>query len=316
MKASLLLLALFLLSSLATAQDAARSEVYAGYSYLSADTNGLKPPRQSYNGWQTSFAMRLNRWISAESDIGSYSQNFNLLGTGTTSVNLNMRGYDFLAGPRVSFRPVFVHALFGIDRLSASAPGVDATQNRFASALGGGVQWYFSRYLGLRTSADYVLTHHNLFGGSSALQNNLRASAGIVYRFGGIQAGEKRRPIAQKQEPQAPREAKTSPVQPPARVPLRKETRTETGDANTVARLGIRTSTAPGGVKVEEVERNTVAEFAGLQPGDVINSVDEKPVRTAAELSSMLSGLAPGTKVKLGFLIKGYWHTETTVVMQ
>jgi hypothetical protein len=254
--------------------------------------------------------MRLNKWLGAESDIGSYSQNFNLLGTGTTSVNLNMRGYDFLAGPRFSFRPLFVHALFGIDRLSASAPGIDATQSKFASALGGGLQWYFSRYLGLRTSADYVMTHHNLFGGSSVLQNNLRASVGIVYRFGGNAGGESKPRVVRKQEPQRPVETKNWPAQPPAMEPK------EIPDASTVSRLGIRTSPAPGGIKVEEVQRNTAAELAGLQPGDVINSVDERPVRTAAELSAMLSGLAPGTKVKLGYLIKGYWQAETTVIVQ
>jgi hypothetical protein len=36
-----------------------------------------------------------------------------------------------------------------------------------------------------RASADYLFSRHNILGGSSVTQNNVRASVGIVYSFGG-----------------------------------------------------------------------------------------------------------------------------------
>jgi PDZ domain-containing protein/outer membrane protein with beta-barrel domain len=303
-------------SSLCVAQDLTRGEVYGGYSYTSASTNGLIPPRQNYNGWETSFSMDLRRWIAAESDVSSYFQNFDLVSTGsTTAVNLNLRGYDFLVGPRVNFRPVFVHALFGIDRLSATAPSLHATQNKFASAAGGGVEWRFSRSLGLRMSADYLFTHHNLFGGSSALQNNVRASAGLVYSFGGNTGPEQKAPAAhQRPEPQ-PRRATMPQATKPAAPNVQPQPSVVPAVGYMVS-LGVRTRTAEIGVKLLEVNRGSAAEFAGLQPGDVIESLDGKPVRTPAELSSALSAHARGDKVKLGFMVKGYWHAETIVTLQ
>ena len=315
-----------LFSSLSVGQDLARGEVYGGYSYSSVSTTGLTPSRQNYNGWETSFSMNLNRWLGAESDVSSYFQNFDLVAPGTTSsVNLNIRGYDFLLGPRINFRPVFVHALFGIDRLSATAPSLDATQNKFASAVGGGVEWHFSRYLGLRMSADYLFTHHNIFGGSSALQSNVRASAGLVYRFGGNSPTEAKAPAtrprpkpqatkvtvakAVRPEPEATRIAATKSAEPIAPEP-------RIAAIGYVASLGIQTSTAPMGVQLLEVTHGSVAEFAGLHPGDVINSVDGKPVRTPADLSSALSGNARGDKVKVGYMVNGYWQAETTVTLQ
>jgi hypothetical protein len=314
-----------LFSSLSDGQDLARGEVYGGYSYSSVSTSGLTPSRQNYNGWETSFSMNLKHWIGAESDVSSYFQNFDLVAPGTTSsVNLNMRGYDFLVGPRISYRPVFVHALFGIDRLSATAPGLDATQNKFASALGGGVQWYFSRYLGVRISTDYLFTHHNIFGGASALQNNLRAGAGLVYRFGSNSRPEGKAPAARpRPEPQATKVtvARAARPEPATRItatksaePIAPEPRVAA--VGYVASLGIQTSTAPMGVQLLEVTHGSVAEFAGLHPGDVIDSVDGKPVRTPAELSSALSGHARGDKVKLGYMVNGYWQAETTVTLQ
>lgn len=312
-----------LFSSLSVGQDLARGEVFGGYSYSSVSTSGLTPSRQNYNGWETSFSMNLTRWIGAESDVSSYFQSFDLVAPGTTSsVNLNMRGYDFLLGPRINVRPVFVHALFGIDRLSATAPSLDATQNKFASAVGGGVEWHFSRYLGLRMSADYLFTHHNIFGGSSALQNNVRASAGLVYRFGGNNPKEAKAPAARpRPEPQATKVTVAQAARPEPEAtatksaePIAPEPRVAA--VGYVASLGIQTSTAPMGVQLIEVIHGSVAEFAGLHPGDVIDSVDGKAVRTPAELLSALSGLARGDKVKLGYMVNGYWQAETTVILQ
>jgi S1-C subfamily serine protease len=48
--------------------------------------------------------------------------------------------------------------------------------------------------------------------------------------------------------------------------------------------------------------------------GDVINAVDGKSVKSPAELQAELAGKTVGDKVRLGFLIRGQWQTETVVL--
>ncbi len=62
--------------------------------------------------------------------------------------------------------------------------------------------------------------------------------------------------------------------------------------------------------------RNQGAEITSEAPngvGDVIDSVDGKPVKTPIELAAELSGKPAGTKIRLGFLIRGEWETETVI---
>jgi hypothetical protein len=63
---------------------------------------------------------------------------------------------------------------------------VSGTDNAFASALGGGVEYGVSKHVGVITSADYLMTRH-----LSATQNNLRVSAGLSFRFGSGWGGSK-----------------------------------------------------------------------------------------------------------------------------
>jgi len=65
--------------------------------------------------------------------------------------------------------------------------------------------------------------------------------------------------------------------------------------------LGLKKST---GALVAEPQKDGPAVKAGIQAGDVITAVDEKPVHDARDLARKIGGLAPGTTVKLG-LIRG-----------
>ena len=59
-------------------------------------------------------------------------------------------------------------------------------QDASAMAAGGGLDIPFGRHLAIRAlQAEYVLTRFDRSDGSSATQNNLRVSTGIVFRFGG-----------------------------------------------------------------------------------------------------------------------------------
>ena len=54
------------------------------------------------------------------------------------------------------------------------------------------------------------------------------------------------------------------------------------------------------GALVIEVRSKSPAEKAGIENGDVITSIDTKKIGHAAQLRSMVSSMAPGTKVRIG----------------
>ncbi|WP_082824236.1 DegQ family serine endoprotease [Crenobacter luteus] len=61
----------------------------------------------------------------------------------------------------------------------------------------------------------------------------------------------------------------------------------------------------PRGALVVNVEPNGPASRAGLQIGDIIVALNDKPVSSSKELPVMIGALQPGTKVKLGLWRKG-----------
>jgi hypothetical protein len=284
------------LCSLTTfAQSDSRVDLFGGYSYLSADTNGLTS-RQSANGFEASASVNLKKWIAAEGDVSGYFKTYNIdltsLGLGT--VDVGVHDWAFAGGPRFKYRPVFAHALIGVDRLTFSAEGVSVSQNAFAAAFGGGLQWKFTTHWGIRGSGDYVLTRHNIFGGDRFTQNNFRASVGLVYSFGSLGGTH---------------HAKSTPETVAVPAP------NAASSALAITRLGLRATTEDGGAKVVEVAPTSLAEQAGLKPGDVINRLDDAPVRSAAELSTMLSGKAAGAQIRLGYMVRGLWQSEKTLTL-
>jgi hypothetical protein len=94
----------------------------------------------------------------------------------------------------------FAEALFGPVVLRASSSDLGITNvistTSFGSALGGGVDMPLNRHITLRLiQADYILTRFRelgldpntdlpVFNGERRTQNNLRASAGVVFHFG------------------------------------------------------------------------------------------------------------------------------------
>jgi hypothetical protein len=203
-------------------QDIPRAEVFGGYSYLNADTNNLaKPSRQSANGWDVSAAGNLNRWFAVEGDFSGYYKTYPVdtaaFGFDLGIINLKVHDYGFVGGPRFNFRPLFFHALVGVDHLTGSVniPSVgsgSASQDGFAGIFGGGIEWKVSSRWGIRGSADYVLTRHNILNlipgvsGSVLTQNNFRASAGVVFFLGGIaeRTSHEKSPHPSGHEPSAP----------------------------------------------------------------------------------------------------------------
>jgi len=61
-----------------------------------------------------------------------------------------------------------------------------------------------------------------------------------------------------------------------------------------------------------DVAPGSAAEVSGLRVGDVINSANGKPIRAASELADEVSGRS-GEDIRLGYLIRGMWQSETMV---
>jgi hypothetical protein len=167
---------------IACGQKIRRFEVFGGYSYVSVNAVGILSNRQSANGWESSVSGNFNRHFAVEGDVSAYHQTYLVTDfqlPSFPSLNVQFHDYSFMAGPRINFRPIFVHALFGDDHLGGSFTGGSVSENTFAAALGGGVRWPLSPYWAIRGSADYVLTRHSFFGEPSLQQNNFRAAGGL-----------------------------------------------------------------------------------------------------------------------------------------
>ncbi|MFB3923711.1 MAG: hypothetical protein ACE145_18455 [Terriglobia bacterium] len=196
------------------AQDVPQVEVFTGYSYLRASDSHSQPVNQ--NGWDLSVAANFSRSFSLVADIsnhyGTKGGAFNPTTFAFNPIGTGGKGLSFLFGPRASYRGVsnmtpFAQMLFGGMRASELAFGpseggtgggfgivsdppcpaffciVPATS--FAMALGGGLDVKATDRIWIRVfQADYVRAEITTGYGTIATQNDLRISAGIVFRLG------------------------------------------------------------------------------------------------------------------------------------
>ena len=186
---------------------APRWEVFAGYSYLRAVPTLADGNRLEFlNGGSTSIAFNFNRYLGLVGDFGGFNDTRLLLeGTGgVASVDHQVDSgsvFTFLAGPKFSYRKYsrinpFAQVLFGgvhasAVELSGCPAGCAAlpslpVETAFALTAGGGLDIKVLRRFSIRLlQAEYLMTNFkNLSTGSSATQNDMRLSSGIVFRFG------------------------------------------------------------------------------------------------------------------------------------
>jgi opacity protein-like surface antigen len=174
-----------------------KTEISGGYTYGSLDQNAAG--RMNSNGWNTGATTFVNRWLGVEGNIAGLtnSQSFTDAVSGV-SASASDKHYTFVFGPRFTFGQgrvnPFVHTLFGLDRETLSFSGTtpagtltaSGSDNAFASALGGGLEYGLTKHFGLVTGSDYLLTRHG-----SATQNNFRVQVGMSVRFGQGWSGSK-----------------------------------------------------------------------------------------------------------------------------
>lgn len=159
-------------------------DIFAGYSYVRANPGPTSGDSFSLNGGSASVTYHIRDWVSGVADFGGYT-NGDILGTkvdGTLST--------YLFGPRLSYRSYhhfkpFAETLFGVGHAGASiAGGANGTQNAFAMAIGGGVDYRINNRFSIRPlQVDYLLTRFKEGTVNNQTQNNLRASTGIVFHF-------------------------------------------------------------------------------------------------------------------------------------
>ena len=168
--------AMLLCSGIAAAQENPRLEVFGGYSYVHVSISGASPSvTANLNGGSASGSFNLNNWLGVVADFGGYH---------SSSGVVNGNVYSYMFGPKISMRrgriTPFAHALFG--GAHATSGGGAASQNAFATALGGGLDWNATEHLGVRVvQAEYFLTKFN--DTLNNRQNNVRVSGGVVFRF-------------------------------------------------------------------------------------------------------------------------------------
>jgi opacity protein-like surface antigen len=156
-------------------------EVSGSYAYVRANSSSTG---ESFNlqGGSVSAAYRLGHGVSIAGDVGGYY--FTDLPDGVSG-----RMYTYVAGPRFYFRrqariSPFGEILVGAARHTAETATDQAGENSFALLLGGGLDLNLTHNFAIRAvQADYLMTRFAGTTGDSAIQNNVRFSAGIVFRF-------------------------------------------------------------------------------------------------------------------------------------
>lgn len=148
------------------AQETPQAELFGGYEYIRISGGN------NCHGGGGNIAYNLNNWFGAVGDLAGCKV------TGLPS-GVSANAFNYLFGPRVSYRSFGSVTPFGQILLGGEHLGGTFSDNAFAMTVGGGADYKFTDHVSFRGQVEYLYTH---FGGSG--QNNTRIEAGIVYRWG------------------------------------------------------------------------------------------------------------------------------------
>jgi len=84
---------------------------------------------------------------------------------------------------------------------------------------------------------------------------------------------------------------------------------------DSIAFLGVMTETDEAGAKIENVVKESAAEKAGLEVGDIINAIDNKKIDGHKSLAETIQSHQPNDLVKVSFLRNGK-KKSTTCTLQ
>ena len=200
-----------LFGTAACAQDYAKVEVHANYSYMRFNPeNSNIVSSFSLNGGGGGVTVYANHWLGIQGDFQGYAsttQTFNFPATANSPcpAGCTVRGsgdlFTYNVGPVLKsrssqhFEP-FVEALFGgahsntYNNLFKACQATCVTthtpsNNAFDFIIGGGIDIPLTKSIAIRPAeVDFILTRFgNDFTRGNNNQSNLRYNAGIVFRF-------------------------------------------------------------------------------------------------------------------------------------
>jgi peptidoglycan-associated lipoprotein len=171
----------------ALAQSGPRLELGVNYTYVRSNAPAGGCGCFSMNGGGGSFAYRLFDGWSVVGEVNAVRASN--IGAGGADLTL----VSYLAGARYSwhhssrlvpFGELLLGGAHASGSLTPGAFGGPGTPNAFAMTTGGGLDIRLNRRWAIRVfQADYFFT--DFVNGVNDHQNNLRISAGLLYRFGG-----------------------------------------------------------------------------------------------------------------------------------
>ena len=159
-------------STAASAQDASKSDLFAGYSMLVSDGKTM-------HGWHAALGWGVFGRIGLLLDVSGHQ--------GKDAEGTDVGVLSLMAGPRLKFgggrlQP-FVHVIGGIVRTRAGVRVFDVeiseSTTDFGGAAGGGLDLGFGDRWALRLAGDYRVVKVD-----DETARDPRFSAGVVYRFG------------------------------------------------------------------------------------------------------------------------------------
>jgi len=156
-----------------------RASVFGGVSFLPGGDEDF-PRLTTSTGFQAGVALQLTRWFAVFADIGGHYSTVTDLGPGFPGVTAETSVYEYLFGPRFTFRSgrstIFTHALVGV---STGHTNIGFSDSGFTFGGGAGVDVDLTRRLAIRGAFD-------LFGSfADIVEGNSRVAFGLVVRLGG-----------------------------------------------------------------------------------------------------------------------------------
>jgi peptidoglycan-associated lipoprotein len=159
-------------------------EIGLNYSWLHVNSANYDYQRTG-NGGSGTFEYNLNKTIGLVGDFGGYAN---------TRKGIDDKALTYLFGPRYNWRHSklnpYVQFLFG-GAYAWSGPN-NTTQNAFATAAGGGLDYNLTHRISIKpVQVEYVMTQFDsarlgpVDGHFGDHQNDVRYSAGVVIKFGG-----------------------------------------------------------------------------------------------------------------------------------
>ena len=175
----------------AYAQEVTTPQFETGLTYSFTRVNpGGNLTSYMANGGSGFVEYNLNHVVGLVADLGSnYIGNVNGFAIDNTT-------FTYLFGPRFNWRTsrftLYAQTLVGGARFSnaydpaSPAPSLGFSETTFAAAIGGGVDYRLTDHIAIKPiQLEYLMTQlPSTFANVNQVQNNLRYSAGIVFRLG------------------------------------------------------------------------------------------------------------------------------------